>query len=203
MGKYDSGYGRAPRDFYPSPSWVVEALGEYVDLRGRIAWEPAGGDGRMVRALLAAGCVRVFCSDIVDNGDHQHEVFDFLSLGLPPCLPRCDLIVTNPPFGTRGRLAAAFIEAGLRRIEESGSLLALLLPSDFDGAKLRPPLFRDCPHFIGKIVLTRRIVWFQRDDGEREAPKTNHGWFLWARNPLRVRHTPVLFYAPNGDNDDA
>jgi hypothetical protein len=29
---------------------------------------------------------------------------------------------------------------------------------------------RDCPEFVGKIVLRERIVWFQRRDGIREAP---------------------------------
>src|SRR5215470_4911541 len=42
-----------------------------------------------------------------------------------------DAIITNPPFGQGGRLATAFIEAGLARIGQVGGLLALLLPCDF------------------------------------------------------------------------
>jgi hypothetical protein len=42
----------------------------------------------------------------------------------------------------------------------------------------------------------KRIVWFERDDGMREAPKKNHAWFVWQRSPLRVRRVPVILYAP-------
>jgi hypothetical protein len=174
---------------------------QYIHLRGRTAWEFACGDGRMVNALLSAGCTRVLATDIVDNGKHQHEVFDFLSSGLPRCIPPFDLFVTNPPFGTGGRLAVKFIEAGLARLEEYGALLAWLLPCDFDSAKKRPPFFHDCPHFLGKSVLTRRVIWFQRNDGGREVPKENTAWFLWARNPLRVPRSPIILHAPNASGD--
>jgi hypothetical protein len=78
-------------------------------------------------------------------------------------------------------------------------MLALLLPCDFDSAKTRARYFRDCPHFIGKIILTKRVVWFQRSDGIREAPKENSAWFLWRRCVLRVRRSPVILYAPTDD----
>ena len=46
-------------------------------------WEPACGDGRMVEALRAAGCARVYTSDIVDHGGGQDDVLDFLSAQIP------------------------------------------------------------------------------------------------------------------------
>jgi hypothetical protein len=106
-----------------------------------------------------------------------------------------DLLVTNPPFGKGGRLAVAFIAAGLRRLP-IGAMLALLLPADFDSAKTRVRYFGDCPYFVAKIVLTKRIVWFSRRDGIREAPKENSAWYIWQRDPLRVRRPPVVLYAP-------
>jgi hypothetical protein len=60
----------------------------------------------------------------------------------------------------------------------------------------RARYFGDCPEFVGKIVLRERIVWFQRSDGIREAPKENSAWFLWERSPLRIRRQPVILYAP-------
>jgi hypothetical protein len=199
MGKHEQGYARVERDLYPTPPWVVAALAEHVDLRGLTVWEPACGDGRMVAALQAAGCVCVHSSDIVERGNGQDEVLDFLS-AREPGIARYDGMITNPPFGERGMLAVAFIEAGLRRIRQRGGLLALLLPCDFDSAKTRAQYFRDCPEFVGKIVLTQRVVWFQRDDGIREAPKENSAWFLWARNSLRVHRPPIILYAPaNGE----
>jgi hypothetical protein len=195
MGKHGTEYGRVERDLYPTPSWVVtDALAEHVGLRGLTAWEPACGDGRMPKALRAAGCARVYTSDIVDRGNGQDEVLDFLSAQSPKCAD-FDLLATNPPFGKGGRLATAFIEAGLRRLPIGGTL-ALLLPCDFDSAKTRPRYFGDCPHFVGKIVLTRRVVWFERNDGVREAPRENSAWFLWARSPLRLHRSPTVLYAP-------
>jgi len=199
MGKHETGYTRVERDLYPTPPWVViDALAEHVDLHGLDAWEFACGDGRMAAALRQAGCARVHTSDIVDYGNGQDEILDFLSAHGPK-ISRFDLLVTNPPFGQSGRLATAFIEAGLRRLAV-GAMLALLLPCDFDSAKTRAHYFGDCPEFVGKIVLTKRIVWFQRSDGIREAPKENSAWFCWARSPLRVRYPPVTLYAPaNGE----
>jgi len=148
----------------------------------------------MVEALRQQGCARVYASDIVDYGWGQDEVLDFL-LAQMPRLARFDLGITNPPFGQGGRQATAFIGAGLQRLPV-GAMLALLLPTDFDSAKTRACYFGDCPHFVGKIILRERIVWFQRSDGIREAPKENSAWFMWARNPLRVRHPPMILYAP-------
>ena len=196
MGKHETGYARVERDLYPTPSWVIAALAEHVDLRGLTVWEPACGDGRMVEALRAVGCARVYATDIVDRGG-QDEVLDFLSVQIPK-LADFNLIATNPPFGQGGRLATAFIEAGLRRLPMGGAL-ALLLPCDFDSAKTRARHFGDRLHFVGKIVLTRRVVWFQRSDGIREAPKENSAWFLWQRSPLRFRRSPVILYAPASD----
>jgi hypothetical protein len=198
VGKHETGYARVERDFYPTPSWVADALAEHVDLCGLMAWEFACGDGRMVEALRLRGCARVYASDIVDYGWGQDEVLDFLSAQMPK-LAHFDLGISNPPFGQGGRQATAFIEVGLRRLPV-GAMLALLLPCDFDSTKTRVRYFGDCPHFLGKIVLRERIVWFQRSDGIREAPKENSAWFLWQRSPLRVRRPPIILYAPNGES---
>ena len=142
MGKHGREYARVERDLYPTPAWPVAALGEHVNLRGLTAWEMACGNGDMVAAMRAAGCARVYATDIVDRGNGQDGVFDFLSAGNPEELPRCELFATNPPFGNGGRTAVAFIEAGLRRLPVGGTL-ALLLPCDFDSAKDPPaPLQR-------------------------------------------------------------
>jgi hypothetical protein len=178
VGKHGT-YPRADRDLYPTPSWVVGALGEHVHLAGKSVWEPACGDGRMSEALKAAGAI-VCSTDVTDRGYPGFTgTFDFLS-DRDPVLPHLDLIVTNPPFGPRGKSAEGFIEAGIRRSAGAGGILALLLPVDFDSAKTRSHLFADCPYFAGKIVIRGRIVWFERTDGRREAPKENHAWFVWS-----------------------
>ena len=195
MGKHETGYARVERDLYPTPDWVIGALAEHVALRGFTVWEPACGAGHMTEALRLAGCAHVYGSDIVDRGAGQDEVLDFLS-AQEPRKSHFDLLVSNPPFGQDGKLATAFIDAGLRRIRQRGGLLALLLPVDFDSAKTRAPLFGECPEFIAKIMLRKRIVWFQRSDGINEAPKENHAWFLWERSLLRSRRPPIVLYGP-------
>jgi hypothetical protein len=202
MGKHETGYARVERDLYPTPHWVVDTLAEYVDLTGLTVWEPACGDGRMVEALRLQGCARVHASDIVDHGGRQDEALDFLSDQEPKHESPPDLICTDPPFGQGGRLATAFIEVGMRRLPV-GAMLALLLPCDFDSAKTRARYFGDCRYFVAKIVLRERIVWFQRSDGIREAPKENSAWFLWERSPLRVLRPPIILYAPANDDGGA
>ena len=119
-------------------------------------------------------------------------MLDFLSQREPGlCF---DGLITNPPFGHRGRLAKAFIEIGLHRMRDG--FLALLLPADFDSAKTRTGLFGSSPQFVGKIVLTRRIKWFEHPTGRKAAPKENSAWFLWGNIDLRAHRNPVIRYAP-------
>jgi hypothetical protein len=194
MGKHETGYARVARDLYPTRErWVVEALLAHLYLTGRTVWEPATGRGDMAESLRAAG-VRVVCSDIADHGYPLAATLDFTTGQLPP--PPFTVIVTNPPGGPGNRTAEAFIATGLAHIERGGNCLALLLPVDFDSAGRRRRFFADCPWFAAKIVLTRRIVWFERHDGVREAPKENHAWFVWQRTTLQVRVPPLTLYAP-------
>jgi hypothetical protein len=192
MGKHENGYTRVERDHYPTPSWVIDALAEHVELASRRIWEPAAGDGRMAKALAAHGA-QVFATDIEPHSSLD-GVFDFLSSGVPEGLGHFDAIITNPAWGPGNRTAVAFIESGLPRIAQAGGLLALLLPTDFDSAVTRLPLFQH-PFFAGRIILTDRPVWFERTDGGCEAPKENVCWCLWARPMLRMPAAPVARYA--------
>src|SRR5262249_4170019 len=152
------------------------------------------GTGEMAKGLCFAGAGKVFCSDIVYRG-YPLEVFDFLCGGKPELLPRIDIIVTNPPGGPRNKMAERFVEVGLQHIARGTTFaLALLLPADFDSAVTRRKFFDGCPQFVGKIVLTKRIVWFKRHDGKREGPKENHAWFLWSRRLLRIQQPAIIRY---------
>ena len=149
--------GRSPRS--PSmSSYAARTLGSW----------PAG-EGYLARSLRAQGA-SVFASDIHDYGRGQDAVFDFLSPGLPAGLPPCDLLASNPAFGIQGRKAVASIQHGLQRLPVGGTL-ALLLPCDFDSGGSRAPLFAGCPYFAGKIVLTRRIKWFEHPTKPNMSPE--------------------------------
>jgi hypothetical protein len=159
MSQRESGYERRERDAYRTPAWVTLALVPHLRELG-LVWEPACGDGAMVDALTKVG-LEVTFSDI-DHG------YDFLEMGK---MIGCDAIITNPPYA----LAEDFIEHALEMMEPHG-LVAMLLRTDYDHAKTRAHLFRDCPVFAKKVVLTRRIVWFE--DG-KSSPSFNHAWFIW------------------------
>ena len=196
MAQRESGYARVAADLYETPAWVIDALAEHVSLDGKGIWEPACGTGQMAKAIKAAGAAYAHASDIIDHG-FSHDTFDFLQEGPCPFLVHYDGIITNPPYGPRCTKAVAFCESGLKRIRDYG-FLALLLPVDFDSAKTRAHLFRDCREFAGKIVLTQRIKWFEPPPGEKKAgPSENHAWYLWQRTWIGERQTPRIMYAPS------
>lgn len=192
MSQRASGYDRIDGDLYETPTWVVHALAEHVDLGFKTIWEPACGSGKMVAALKDCGAL-LYATDIDDLGCPHAERHDFLSESGCPGLVHFDGIVTNPPYGQRGKMAAAFIERGLRHITDYG-FLALLLPVDFDAAGGRQHLFGECREFAGRITLTKRIKWF---DGP-SSPSVNHAWFLWQRTWIGDSREPRIWYAPNG-----
>jgi hypothetical protein len=190
MGKHGTGYKRVERDFYPTPLRATKALLEHVDVCGKTVWEFCCGERHMAEPLRVAGA-EVFCSDI--ESKYADAIFDYLSNGTPP-ISKYDGSITNPAYGYRCKLINPFIEAGLRRM--GNGFLILLLPVDCDSAQCRAHLFGSCSRFVGKIVLTERLVWFQDPFGKKAAPKENHAWYVWGNIALRESQAPVLRYAP-------
>lgn len=180
MAQRNSEYERKERDLYETPEWVTHVILNYIPY-DKIIWEPACASGKMAQVLHAT-----FASDLVT--DYGKSGRDFLTEPLPA---GCDAIVTNPPFG---RNAQKFIEHGLKLLRESEEptyFLAMLLPINFDAAATRSHLFGHCGAYRGKVILTKRIVWFEREDGEKAAPSENHAWFIWHNynsNPPTVEY---------------
>jgi hypothetical protein len=174
MSQRDSGYERKERDLYETPEWATLALLPHLPRPLKYLWEPAAGGGKMVNALRGAG-YEVLSSDI-DAGE------DFLKNKMGPPL---EAIVTNPPYA----LATEFIEQALRLMMPDG-LVAMLLRTDFDHAKTRASMFGLCPLFAKKVVLTKRIRWFEDSKG---SPSFNHAWFIWDHTH---KGAPTLAYGP-------
>jgi hypothetical protein len=185
-----SGYERRDNDLYETPEWVAAAMAEVIPLKGRIVWEPAVGPGKFARAMTALGA-QVYGTDLVDYGSAaQHGLYDFSS-DEPPPVRGFHGIVTNPPYGLRNKLAETFVRKALARIP-CGGFVIMLLPTDFDHAKTRADLFGRCPYFAGRIVLTRRIQWFEGDSGNTQ----NHALFIWRIDALGQPVRPSIWYAP-------
>lgn len=179
MSQRQSGYERKDRELYETPEWVTKALMDHIPLRVRTVWEPACGTGKMVRVLKQR--YEVTGSDI-DGG------VDFLKCAERGFPSTTDAIITNPPY----TLAAPFIEEALRFMEPNKGFVAMLFRTDFDHARRRTHLFRECSQFAAKLTLLRRIVWFEPPPGEKKAaPSYNHCWLLWDwrhEGPAEVRY---------------
>jgi 2-polyprenyl-3-methyl-5-hydroxy-6-metoxy-1,4-benzoquinol methylase len=83
VGKHEVGFARVEKDYYPTPSWVIEALAEHVELAGLRIWECACGDGRMAEALKKAGASSVYASDVEDRDYGLDAVIDFVVVKIP------------------------------------------------------------------------------------------------------------------------
>jgi len=174
MSQRDSGYERKERDLYETPSWVTEALGPHLYAGIFHVWEPACGSGKMVRALESLG--------FTVNGTDIDAGHDFLESYCGLDEDGFEAIITNPPYV----LAQEFIEHALK---QPVSVVAMLLRTDFDHAKSRLHLFQD-QRFAKKLVLTKRIKWFEDSKGQ---PSFNHAWYIWE---TAHRGPPTLAYGP-------
>ena len=111
--------GRAPFEFYPTPSEATRALLSVEAFDGDI-WEPACGDGAISRELEASG-YRVISTDLIDRG-YGKGGQNFLKSDIP----LAKHIITNPPYGTHG-LGDAFVRKALIHCRKTGGSVAMLL----------------------------------------------------------------------------
>lgn len=173
MSQRNSGYERKERDLYETPEWVTLALIPHIPKRIETVYEPAAGTGKMVAALKKAGFY-VVSSDIAMG-------FDFLKCREAAA----NAIITNPPYA----LAREFIITALDATMPDG-FVAMLLRCDFDSTPTRRHIFGNCPQFAKKLVLTKRIRWFEDSKG---SPSFNHAWYIW---DWKHSGPPTLAYGP-------
>ena len=168
MSQRASGFARKERDLYETPEWVTEAVLPYLlSIKGTI-WEPAAGGGQIVRVLERHG-YKVLATDLAGRHADAPLMGDFLSVHDAPC--DIHAVVTNPPYD----LAQEFVEKALALMEPAQGSVAMLLRVDWDSAATRSHLFGKCPQWRQKIVLNRRIVWFEGG----ASPSFNHAWYIW------------------------
>ena len=132
-------------------------------------WEPAAGDGAIVRPLCAGG-FDVVATDIVDyGGDSITPGVDYLTATLPHGVLG---IVTNPPY----RRAVEFARKALGEVP----YLALLLRTNFLESTTRLPFFRKHPP-ARVWVSSRRLPMMHRHGwaGPQAPSNTCFAWFVW------------------------
>jgi hypothetical protein len=172
MSQRFSEYVRKERDDYPTPPWVTETVIPHLKaLNITSIWEPAAGGGGMAAALTRAG----FTVSATDLSGGVNFLDDKAWSQAVSC---CDAIVTKPPYGLQGKLAERFIERALDLMRPGRGAVAMLLKVDFDSGLTRRRFFADCPAWITKLVLLKRIEWFKSLNGN--APNDNHAWYCWS-----------------------
>jgi hypothetical protein len=165
MSKVDSNYERKPQDAYQTPAWCLECVLPHLPWARKV-WEPACGEGNLVRVLTDSGSFpEIYATDIRDGEDF----FSFRDA------QGCDAIVSNPPYTD----SAVFIQHALDLMQPVSGFVFMLLPTDYSHAKGRRSLFAESQTFAKKIELQKRIVWFDRQDGKRAQPSEWHAWYLW------------------------
>jgi hypothetical protein len=159
--------GRPDLDFYPTPPEATLALLRTEWLGERI-WEPACGDGAMVK-VMRANDWPVVASDIHDYG-FPCERLDFLKADrlLAP------IIVTNPPFVLANQFARHALDLGAEKV-------CLLLRLAFLEGQRREDLHRR----LSRVLVFRKRLTLWRDGVRPEDSKGGgmiaFAWFVWDR----------------------
>jgi hypothetical protein len=161
---------REKDDFYPTPPEPTRALlsAEIGRLREfPCIWEPAAGDGAMVREMEAEG-LKVVASDMVDRGCGAcvRSFYDFLEAP-------AKAIVTNPPFAECNK-EPGWVRHSLEALD--AEYMALLLPLNWVGAKTRGKLWAQ---FQPARVYVMR---WRIDFTGQGAPPMLNAWFVWDKH---------------------
>ena len=166
---------RESDDFYPTPPEPTRALlhAEIKRLREFVTiWEPAAGDGAMVREMEAVG-LDVFASDLVDRGPRTDELRSFYDYGAGAAPSRA--IVTNPPFSECGwgNGKARWLKHALDVLDVD--YMALLMNWGWPGAG-------GLKHFYAAHPPARvYLMWWKIDFTGQGAPPMLNAWFVWDR----------------------
>ena len=177
MSATNRGAERQKDDFYATPSWCVRALLRTVDLPGGAWFEPAVGDGAIVRAVNEfRRDVKWAIADIADRLPNPENVPfgyepGFCIFGSPYTADGFgwdhseDVVITNPPYSQ----ALEFVQGALK----DGRVVVMLLRLNWLASKARNRFLLDNPPSV--YVLPRRPSFTY--NGKTDA--TDYAWFVW------------------------
>ncbi len=168
---------RRAEDFYPTgqPEAIRALLardGDRIRECGGV-WEPACGDGALVREIRSLG-IPCHASDLIDRGCDDAVISDFYSFQCSPARA----VITNPPFceinarDGHGRWLRHTLDM------PGWDYLALLLSWDWPAARANG---------LGALLDTRPFSycylmrWKLDFTGEGSPPQRN-AWFVWDRH---------------------
>lgn len=171
---------RRADDFYPTGQpEAIRALLAHDGARIRACgavWEPACGDGALVREIRTAG-LPCHASDLIDRGCPSATVGNFFDTTISPA----PAIITNPPFNLIN--ARDGHGAWLRHsLDLPGwSYLALLLSWDWPAAR---------QNGLGALLDAQPFSWcylmrWKLDFTGAGSPPQRNAWFVWDRTDPR------------------
>jgi hypothetical protein len=144
-------------DACQTPPYALDPLLPYLN-KFKTIWEPAAGEGYLVRALEDHK-FNVVASDILK----RKNFFDY-----EPASP-WDCIITNPPFSVKFKWLA--------RCYQLGRPFALLMPVETLGARTAHKLFKH--HGVQIILLDRRVNFKMPFKGWDSSAQFPTAWFSW------------------------
>lgn len=166
MSSTNRGSTRIESDHYPTPKTAFTPLIPWIKRLDVPVWEPACGDGRLIRWMQEAG-IEADGRDIVADAEFNPRNF----LEDDDCLP---CIVTNPPFS----LAFEFCQHAVSHSRH----VFLLLRLNFLASKKRAEWFRDNePSAL--FVLTKRPSFT-----EGGTDSCDYAWFYWGDKIRGIHH---------------
>ena len=155
-----NGKGKESQEFYPTPAGAVKALMSVVVPRpGDLFLEPCRGDGAIAD--------RVALPDTQKLWAELREGVDYLATPFP----KCDLIITNPPF----TLTEEFLRKSFSELAPDGTLI-YLQRVNFLGSLVRVPFWAEVgfPEKTPILVPRPRFVKGGSDSCE-------YMWMVWDR----------------------
>jgi hypothetical protein len=160
-----------------TPAYAIDPLLPYLR-REWVIWEPAAGEGSLVRALHAQG-FKVVASDILTENIGEGVIGGRNFFTWQP--PYFDAIVTNPPYSVKFQW--------YERAYALGKPFGLLLPVEALGAHAAQKFYRQHGH--EQLLLNRRVNFKMPNKGYADGEWRSTAWFptfwsCWQMLPEQV-----------------
>lgn len=174
-------HDRAEHDFYSTDPTALEIfLKVFLERDNNIlsnhVWECAVGNGALAKVLETQD-YDVKCSDIVDRGYPNTEIFDFLTIQKEDIKNDYSRdIITNPPY----KYAQEFVEHALD-ISMDGTKVIMFLKIQFLEGQKRRKLYDKYPPKYVYVNSARQICYLNGDMSKKMSSATCYCWFVWEK----------------------
>lgn len=176
VGANPNSGARKKLDYYPTPPEATEALILFLKDAGFLTdckiWECACGDGSM-SAVLEKNGYEVISTDIYSDCYGTGNINFLTTLNIP----KCDWIITNPPFNVSEQFIMRSIEIGVP--------FALLLKSQYWHSKKRYDLFN-----VRKPAYVLPLTWRPDFTGEGSS-LLDMAWTVWLKDDAKTMYVPL------------